>query len=175
MNVIEHIEKNPDSLNLFLLLKDEAYENIAIYIANWEASYQFYVTKKDEVNTLDKALVFLVIRTYVDDGEFYLGEEPWDEKFHIITRHLRNFYGDSRFSLNNEFILSEVVSRLINNKATYSLNESNRITGIDKLSTEPWTKENVLLVHSLYNKWNNEDYLIETENHFIRYNWATSA
>lgn len=38
-----------------------------------------------------------------------------------------------------------------------------------------WTTEKSIKTYHLKSEWNDEDYLFETENYFIRFNWFTSA
>lgn len=175
MTCIDYIEQQPGSLSSFIKLKDEPYQSFRMYVGSWEASYAVYAVEKSRVGTPEEALVLLVLRTFVADGDISFRDESWEERYRVSINYLKEEGAFVGFLSDEEFDLKKRMEHWIKKREADALDDPDERDELAELQDAPWLKENILNIYTLAQKWNLEDYMVETEHHYLRYCWSTSA
>lgn len=177
MNVIEYISNQENYLSLFEDTFDVPIQSYHLDNSKWEAQTFFYPFKKDFFESKEEVLMISLIQEFVRFGDYYFSDVPKTEILKKVTSHLNAHYGDSQFDLTTELSLRSCVERHTDLEFTRLYKNEDRHQVIEKREffSLNWTKEETVKAYHLMSEWNNEDYLFETENYFIRFNWNTSA
>lgn len=177
MNVIEYLSNQENYLSLFEDTFDVLIQSYHLDNSKWEASTYFYPLKKDLFKSVEEVLMICLIQEFVQFGDYAFSNVPKTEMLKKVSSHLNAHYGDSQFDLTTKLSLQSCIERHSNLELTrlYKNHDWNEVIEKQDFFSLNWTKEETIKAYHLRSEWNEEDYLFETENYFVRFNWGTSA
>jgi hypothetical protein len=177
MNVIDYIRKQDDALELFEKTFSSELLSFHFDKPSWESSATFIVMNKKVAENIENALMISVIQNFVRYGDYYFKDSPRIDIFNKCVEHLNDHYGNARFDLTEKIKLNDCIGRFFNDteQRIYENYQWDIQTSIEPLKELKWTKQNTYKTYHLKSEWNDEDYLFETKDYFIRFNWGTSA
>ncbi len=177
MNVIEYIKNYEIVLEVFENTFLTELTSFHFDKPSWESSATFIIMNKANVESVEKALIISVLQEFVRFGEFYFKDTAKIEIYNKCVESLIGHYGNAKFELTEKITLKDCITRFIsdNEQRIYKNNEwDNQIT-LEPIKKSDWVNQNSLKTYHLKSEWNDEDYLFETQDYFIRFNWGTSA
>jgi hypothetical protein len=145
--------------------------------SSWESSATFIVMNKKEVENIEKALMISVIQEFVRFGEFYFKDTSKIDIYNKCIDYLNEHYGNAKFELTDKIKLEDCKARFFNDQEQriYADYKWEIQTSLEPIIEMTWANQNTLKTYHLKSEWNDEDYLFETKDCFIRFNWGTSA
>lgn len=175
MNVINYIDSLWNGFEIFEQTFDVAFKSLH-FAGPGESGFVFVILEKSTVETVDQALILSVLHFFRKYGDYHFGQTPLKEIYTKCMDHLNVDYRENRFGISDKVTLKEVIGRynFETQRRVYKNDEWNDPVDF-KTENMDWTREDSIKTYHLKSEWNDEDYLFETENHFIRFNWYTSA
>ena len=101
--------------------------------------------------------------------DYYFDQTPKEEIYTKCMEHLKFHYAENQFGISDKVTLKDALDR-IQMKAgrrIYRNEESNNLVDL-QTENRDWAKEDSINTYHLKSEWNDEDYLFETANYFIR-------
>lgn len=177
MNVIEYLRKQTNALELFEKTFSSKLTSFHFDQPGWESSATFIVMNKHEVETIDEALMISVIQNFVRFGDYYFKDSPKNDMYDKCVQHLNDHYGNAKFDLTEKINLKDCIGRFFNDtrQRIYENYKWEIQIPIEPIKKMKWTKEITDKTYHLKSEWNDEDYIFETKDYFIRFNWGTGA
>ena len=177
MNVIDYLSNQDNALELFG--KTFSSELISFHFdqPGWESGAIFIVMSKKEVQNTEQALMISVVQQFVRFGDFYFKDAAEIDIYNRCIEHLNEHYGNAKFELTEKIKLEDCIARFFSD-SEQKIYENYRWeiqTSIDRIKEMAWANQPACKAYHLKSEWNDEDYLFETNDYFIRYNWGTSA
>jgi hypothetical protein len=177
MNVIEHIRKQANALELFEKTFSLELTSFHFDKPSWESSATFIVMNKSEVANIDNALMVSVIQNFVRFGDYYFNDSPKNDIYNKCVEHLDDHYGNANFDLTEKISLKDCIRRFFSDtqQRIYENYKWEIQVSVELIKNLEWTKQSTYKTYHLKSEWNDEDYIFETKDYFIRFNWGTSA
>lgn len=177
MNVIEHIRKQDNALELFEKTFSSELTSFHFDKPSWESSATFIVMNKSEVVNIDNALMISVIQDFVRFGDYYFKDSPKNDIYNKCVEHLDDHYGNANFDLTEKISLKDCIGRFFSDtqQRIYQNYKREIQISVELIKDLEWTKQSTSKTYHLKSEWNDEDYIFETKDYFIRFNWGTSA
>ncbi|GAA5022086.1 hypothetical protein GCM10011506_01610 [Marivirga lumbricoides] len=177
MNVIDYIKNIENCLLLFNKTFDTPISSFHLDNDKIEAKTFIYIMDKKNTESIEEALMISIIQEFVRFGDFYFEKESKTEILDKVITHLNHHFGSSKFELNSQITFENKIEGYKKWPLTriYINGDWNSTISKSELFRQDWIHENSFKTFHLKSEWNDEDYLFETENYYIRYNWGTSA
>ncbi|MNJ91822.1 hypothetical protein D3C87_94770 [compost metagenome] len=175
MNVINYIASLSNGFELFAQTVESDFRSLH-FAGPWESGFVFVILEKNAVETLDQAVILSVVHFFRKYGDYYFGQTPLEEVYEKCMDHLNDAYKENRFGITEKIALKDIIGRynLEAQRRAYKNDEWNIPLDFN-IENMDWTQEDSIRTYHLKSEWNDEDYLFETRNYFIRFNWYTSA
>lgn len=109
-------------------------------------------------------------------GNYILTKKNEQEVLKLNIQELKERYSED-FLESKELTLSGQIEKY----SKHRIKEINKnydwevSVNYDDLFSQAWTSEKTIKSFTAKTEWNDADYFFETENYFIRFNWATGA
>ncbi len=177
MNVIDYISKQKNVMELFENTISSELTSFHFDKPTWESGATFIVMNKKEVENIEKALMISVIQQFVRFGEFYFKDSAKIIIFNKCIEYLNEHYGNDKFELTEKIKLEDCLTRFFTDteQRIYEDYKWEIQTSMEPIKEMTWANQNTLKTYHLKSEWNDEDYLFETKDYFIRFNWGTGA
>ena len=177
MNVIEYLKNIKNDFELFKSTFETELISYHINEPSWESSTTYIIMKKENVQNLEIALMISILQSFVRFGEFYFKGIEIKDIYKKCNDYLLEHYKEHKFELTNSVSLDNCINRIskVTEQRFYKNYNWNDLINIETLRELDWMKQNSIKSYKLKSEWNEEDYLFETKDYFIRFNWGTSA
>ncbi len=179
MNVIEYIEAKPDYFKVFDETFDIVINSLHFMDRVGEGGSDFMYIEKTNVNSQIEAIMSLIVQDFVRYGEYAFNKESKKEIYQIVSVSLKEHYSETEFTtFKGSPSLNDLKQRYQNGDNFRRIHKNydwNNEIELSEILNSKFFNEKVLVQHQLLTKWNDEDYLYETENYYVRFNWATGA
>ncbi len=145
---------------------------------SWESDATFIVMNKKEVDNIEKALMISVIQQFARFGEFYFKDIAKIDIYNKCINYLNEHYSVAKFGLTEKIKLEECLARFFFTDTEQRIYENYKWeiqTSMDRIKESTWANQQTLNSYHLKSEWNDEDYLFETKDYFIRFSWGTGA
>ncbi len=173
MNVIEFIENKVPIIDTYYRLKDVKYLTYTL-IDNMEGGSNLWILNKNQVNSIEEAMLVLILVDEMIDGTYFFTEEDEREVLDLNLDLLKEKYHyqiqPNRKSLTS--IFEQFSGRTIK---TYKNNKRKFPIDMNVIKNEPFFDELMVCSFQLLDDWNDIDYIFETKNHYVRISWTTGA
>ncbi len=179
MNVIEYIEAQPEYYKVFCRTFDIEINSIHLVDRVGEGGSTLWYIEKTNIKSQIEAIISLIIQDFVRYGEFAFNEENKKEIYPIVSNYLKEHYSKTAFkTFKGSPSLIDLKKRHQNEdnfRLIYKSYDWNNEIELSEILQLKFFNEKVLVQHQILKEWNDEDYLYETENYYVRFNWATGA
>lgn len=175
MNIIEYLNDKLLIVENYDKLKSKESKVYHIRDKVGEGNTNIYVLSKVEIESLEQAIMVAILNDEMKYGNYHYTKNEEREILELNIKELLEHYNtefrrDDNLSLEN--IFSEYTNRY--DKITMNYDWENNIE-MEHIKQEDWLTDINLRSYIIQSKWNDVDYVFETENYFIRFNWATGA
>lgn len=178
MNIIQYLENKISIKEYYFRLKQ--YTPTIHHLKNninSESGTYIWSINHAKAKTLEEACIIQVLNDEMKYGHYYWDSEETEKAIlELNIKHLRLHYKTNFKEMDNSILLSDFTKHLKNTTSIVHKNYDWKIKyTFNDLLSELWIKEKTIKAYILQSLWNEEDYLFQTENHFIRLSWSTSG
>ena len=140
-----------------------------------ESGSSIWILNKDKANSLEEAMLIQILVDEMKYGNYHFTEKDENKVLNLNLNLLKHKY-NCEIQINKDKDLKMLFADYCKEPDVVTMNYDwpNQIS-IDRIKNEPCFNENIIKSYVLLNEWNDVDYIFETDNYYIRFNWGTAA
>lgn len=175
MTAIEYIEKEIPIIEYYHKLKSI---NCLVYHTQYkrmESGTTLWILKKENVQKFEEAMLVQIFVNEMKYGNYSFSQKDENIVIDLNLKILRKrFNTDIQVNKDKELKLLYTEFTKSSDSITMNYDWPNQIN-IERILIEQCFKEPAIKSFKLLDKWNDIDYVFETQNYFVRFNWGTAA
>lgn len=175
MNIIEYLKDKIPIIENYDKLKSKEVKVYHIRDKFGEGNTNIYILSKIEIKSLEQAIIILILNNEMKYGNYHYTENEERKVLKLNIKELSEHY-NTGFKRDDSVKLENIFNEYTNryDKITMNYDWESEIV-MEVIKQESWLTEITLKSYIVQSNWNDVDYIFETENYFIRFNWGTGA
>lgn len=175
MNTIQFIENKIPLIESYHKLKSIDSLVYHTQLRKMESRTNLWIIEKDKIGSLEEAMLIQILVDEMKFGNYHFTQKDENKVLELNLKLLNEKYNceikeNSKKGLKSLFEDYGEKSDVV----TKNYDWPNQIDK-ELIKNEPCFQECVIKSFQLKDVWNDVDYVFETENYFVRFNWGTSA
>ena len=175
MNTIQFIENKISLIESYHKLKSIDSLVYHTQLTKMESRTNLWIIEKDKIGSLEEAMLIQILVDEMKFGNYHFTQKEENKVLELNLKLLNEKYNceikeNTKKSLKSLFQDYGEKSDVV----TKNYDWPNQIDK-ELIKNEPCFQELVIKSFQLKDVWNDVDYVFETENYFVRFNWGTSA
>lgn len=175
MTAIEYIENEIPIIESYHKLKSIKCLVYHTQYKRMESGTSLWILEKEKVHKLEEAMLIQIFVDEMKYGNYHFSEKDENIVIDLNLKILRNRF-DTDIQVNEDKYLKLLFTEFTQSSDSITMNYdwSNQID-MERILIEPCFNEPTIKSFKILDKWNDEDYVFETKNYFVRFNWSTAA
>lgn len=175
MTAIEFIEHKIPLIKSYNRLKSIETLVYHTQLKRMESGTSLWILKKEKVKLLEEAMLIQILVDEMKYGNYHFTEKDENKVLDLNLKILKHRF-NCDIQINKDKDLKSLYTEFSESSDVVTMNYdwSNQID-LDVIINEPCFKESTIKSFKLLDEWNDIDYVFETENYYVRFNWGTAA